>query len=90
MSNFESVFIVTGQINEDGYKKELESLKKKFEKINEVEELGIKKLAYEVQGNKTGYYISITFNGTDEEVKEIERYCRIKDEIIKYIIIRKD
>lgn len=88
---YESIYIVKGTLQNEEYKKVLENLKKQFEnmEIKKIKELGIKKLAYDVQENKTGYYIVIDFKATDNEITDIQRYCRVSQDIIKFIILKK-
>lgn len=88
---YESIYIVKGTLQNKEYKEVLENLKKQFEnlEIKKIEELGIKNLAYEVQGNKIGYYIVIDFKATDNEIINIQRYCRVNQDIIKFIILKK-
>lgn len=88
----ESIIIVKGMLTEEEYKEALENIKEKFEefKIEKIEELGKKNLAYEVNKNKTGYYIIIEFYADNEDVKNLEVYCRNNEDILKWIFIRKD
>ena len=55
--------------------------------------MGKKKLAYEVKKNKEGYYVIYYFEIKPEDkeaISNIERFYRITDEILKFIVIRKD
>ena len=77
----------------------LESLMKKtpqgiiyferFENI-EIEEIGKKKLAYEIKGEKEGYYILVNFMAKKEDIIEIERFYRINDDVMKFITVMKE
>lgn len=58
--------------------------------IHSFEELGIKKLAYEIKGNTEGIYLEAEFEGNEETIRDLERYYRKNDTIIKFIIINKD
>ena len=58
------------------------------EKVEKVEELGKKRLAYEVKKNKEGYYVVINFEANPELISELERNYRIMDEVIKFITVR--
>lgn len=58
--------------------------------INIFENLGTKKLAYEIQQQKEGCYIKIEFEGTEEDVQELEKIYRKDKNIIKFITIRCD
>ena len=57
-------------------------------KVEKVEELGKKRLAYEVKKNKEGYYVVINFEANPELISELERNYRIMDEVIKFITVR--
>ena len=54
------------------------------------ENMGKKKLAYEVKKNKEAYYVVFTFEAAPESIAELERNYRITDEVIKFIVVRKD
>ena len=59
-------------------------------KVESVEELGKKKLAYEIKKNSEGIYVLINFEAAPSLIKELERVYRITDEVIKFIVVRKD
>lgn len=87
----ESIYIIRGTLSEAEYKNVITNIKEKLSqfKIKKFEELGLKKLAYEVKNNKTGYYVDIEFLANDEEIKNLELYCRKNENILKWIFIRK-
>lgn len=93
MNKYETVFIINPSVEEAGIK----SLIQKFSdlinnagKVENVEEMGRRKLAYEIKKNKEGYYVVINFEAQPELIKELERIYRITDEVIKFIVVRKD
>lgn len=93
MNKYETIFIVSPEVAEEGIK----ALIQKFSdiinnegKVLEVEEMGKKKLAYEIKKNKEGYYVVINFEAKPELIKELERVYRITDNVIKFLTIRKD
>ena len=93
MNKYETIFIVSPEVAEEGIK----TLIQKFSdiinnegKVLEVEEMGKKKLAYEIKKNKEGYYVVINFEAKPELIKELERVYRITDNVIKFLTIRKD
>ena len=68
----------------------------KVAKITNKEEIGKKELAYEIKRCKEGYYVVHQFeikqeteNGEDD-IESIERYFRTQEEIIKFIIVKRD
>ncbi len=52
--------------------------------------LGKRKLAYEINYIKEGYYYIVNFDLDPQFVKEIERRCRLFDQIIRYMVVRVD
>lgn len=88
---YEIVQILKGTFTKEEYKKAFNSIKDYLSKyeIKEIEELEKKRLAYEVRKNKEGYYIIFTIKANQDDILEIERYCRINEDILKFIIVKK-
>jgi len=99
MNKFESVIILKPDLMKNEIKEVLEKVEetiKKVAKITNKEELGIKKLAYEIKKFKEGYYVVHQFE-IKQEIENyaegaggIERYFRTQEEIIKFIIVKRD
>ena len=53
-----------------------------------VEDWGTKALAYEIDGNKRGYYYIMYFKTTPDNILELERNYRINEETIRYIVLK--
>lgn len=93
MNKYETVFIINPNVEETGVKSLIEkfsSLINNDGKVEKVEELGMRKLAYEIKKHKEGYYVVVTFEANPELIRELERIYRITDEVIKFIVIKKD
>ena len=52
--------------------------------VTKMEELGIRKLTYDIKKNNEGVYVQFEWTGNDETLQELERYFRIEDNIIKF------
>lgn len=59
-------------------------------KLEEVHDWGKRKLAYEINYIKEGYYYIVNFDLDPQFVREIERRCRLFDQIIRYMVVRVD
>ena len=91
MNKYESVIIINPSVEEEGMKtliQKFTDLIDKDGKKKKVEELGKKRLAYEVKKNKEGIYVAFYFEGNPTLIAELERNYRIIDEVIKFIDIR--
>ena len=93
MNKYETVFIINPSVEEAGVKELIEKFSNIINndgKVEEVQEMGKRKLAYEIKKNSEGYYVLINFEANPELIKELERNYRITDSVIKFIVVRKD
>ena len=93
MNKYESIIIVNPNTDEAGIK----ALEEKFTglinengKVESVENMGKKKLAYDIKKNKEGTYMLFNFEAKPDSIEELERVYRITDEILKFIVVRKE
>ena len=93
MNKYESIIIVNPNVEEAG----LKELEEKFTglinengKVESVENMGKKKLAYEIKKNKEATYLLFNFEAKPDSITELERVYRITDEILKFITVRKE
>ena len=93
MNKYESVIIINPSVDDEGIK----ALIKKFTdiinnegKVESVDEIGKKRLAYEIMKNKEGFYTVFNFEAKPELIAELERNYRIDDSIMKFITIKKE
>ena len=92
MNKYESVVIVNPNVEENALKELIERFQTLINtdgKVEQVNELGKKKLAYEIKKNKEGYYVVYDFEANPSLIAELERNYRITDEIIKFIVVKK-
>ena len=93
MNKYESVVIINPSVDEEGVKALIQRFTDLINtdgKVESAEELGKKRLAYEIKKNKEAYYVVFNFEAKPELIAELERNYRITDEVIKFIVIRKD
>lgn len=93
MNKYESVIIINPNVEEDGIK----ALISKFSdiinndgKVEKVDELGKRKLAYEVKKFTEGFYAVFYFEGNPDLIAELERNYRITDDVIKFMTVRQE
>ncbi len=92
MNKYESVIIINPSVDEDKVKElttKFTDMINKDGKVEKADNLGKKKLAYEIKKNKEGYYVVFKFEAKPESIHELERVYRITDNIVKYIIVKK-
>lgn len=93
MNKYETVMIINSKITQGEFDKVINKITNVIEnngKIDRKEDYGIKKLAYEIRKNKEGHYYLIEFESEAYFIRELERVYRITDEVLKFIVVRKD
>ncbi len=90
---YETVFVVDTTLGDDAVKGLVEKFKALIEKnatIDQIDEWGKKRLAYEINYKTEGYYVLINFTSVPEFPAELERNYKITEGILRSIVILKD
>ncbi len=94
MNKYELAVVVSAKIEDEERAQIIEKCKALVERfggtITEVDEWGKKRLAYEVQKMKEGFYYFIRFDAEPTVPAEIESRVRIMDNVIRYLVVRQD
>lgn len=94
LRDYELVFIVRPDIAEDSLDTVVEKvnriIKTKGGTVSETERWGKRKLAYPIKHHMEGYYVLSRFKNDPAASKEIESNLQIAEELIRYMIIKKE
>ncbi len=93
MNKYESVVIINPTVDEESMKAliaKFTEIINKDGKVEKVDELGKRKLAYDVKKFDEGFYAVFYFEANPDLITELERNYRITDEIIKFMTIKQD
>ena len=92
MNKYESMYILKPDLDDETRKALIEKFSALVTgnggKIEKVDEWGHRKLAYEIDYIKEGYYVLMTFEAPSELPLELERNYNISDSILRYNVIR--
>ena len=55
-----------------------------------IDKRGIRRLAYEIQDEREGYYVVIKFQADPDYPETLERQLRINDNLLRYLVVRED
>ncbi len=58
--------------------------------ITDINEAGKKRLAYEIQKMREGFYYFIQFDAEPETPAELEQRLRIMDNVLRYLCVRQE
>ena len=91
---YEIMYIIRPDIEEDAQKALIERfngiLTDNGAEIEKVTEQGKKRLAYEINNYRDGYYVLINFKSDGEAISEFDRRAKFSDDIIRHIAVRED
>ena len=94
MNNYETVFIVTPVLSEA----QVKEVADKFQgvitenggQIVNVENWGLKKLAYPIQKKTTGFYFLVEFTGEGSIINTLETQYRRDERVIRFLTFKQD
>ncbi|MCK9267581.1 MAG: 30S ribosomal protein S6 [Alkaliphilus sp.] len=91
MNKYELVYILKPSVGEEKRAQLLEKLRDIIEvegTIENVDEWGNRKLAYEIDKINEGYYVLVNFNSGTEIINELNRNLKISDEVMRHLIVK--
>jgi small subunit ribosomal protein S6 len=56
----------------------------------EIEKMGKRRLAYEIDDLREGYYVVMKFKSNATASKELERQMRLNDDVLRHLVIKLD
>ena len=94
MNRYELTVVVNAKIEDDVRVATVEKVKEYVARyggtVTNVDEWGKKRLAYEIQKMKEGFYYFIQFEADATAPAEIERHVRIMENVIRYLCVRQE
>ena len=94
MNKYELALVVNAKIEDDVRLATVEKAKEYIARfggnVTNVEEWGKKKLGYEIQHMKEGFYYFIQFDAEANVPGELEQVVRIMDNVIRFLCIRQE
>ena len=94
INKYELTLVVNAKIEDDERAAAVEKAKEIITRfggtVTEVEDAGKKRLAYEIQKMKEGFYYFVQFDAPATCPAEVEKRVRIVDNVIRYLCVRKD
>lgn len=93
MNNYELMYIIPSQSSDEEKETLIAQVNSMIEKdngkIESVERIGNKKLAYEINKKREGYYVLVNFTADAEVPNKLGSLLSITNNIMRYIIIAK-
>ena len=93
MTNYELMFIIDPALEDEAKNATVKAVKGIIEnegEVVDVDEWGLRKMAYQIQKKSEGYYVVVQFKAEPTLPKELDRRLRISDNVMRHIIVNKD
>ena len=94
MNKYELAVVVSAKIEDEERAAALEKVQGYIARyggtITNVDDWGKKRLAYEIQKMREGFYYFIQFDAQPTAPAEIESRVRIMDNVLRYLVVRAD
>lgn len=94
MNKYELAVVVSAKIEDEERAAVVDECKALIERfggtITNVDDWGKKRLAYEIQKMKEGFYYFIQFEAESSAPAEIESRIRIMDNVLRYLVVKNE
>ena len=94
MREYDTTFVVQPEISEEAREGLLQRLRGVLERAGavplEVDDMGKRKLAYEIKRFQKGHYLSLFYADSGKAVAELERALRLDESILRFLTVRQD
>ena len=93
MNKYEVMFVLDPALDDEKKAAAVEAVKGIIAdagEVTEVNEWGLRKLAYPILKKTEGYYVVMQFDAQPELPKELDRRLRISDSVMRHIIVNLD
>ena len=94
MNKYELAVVLTTKIEDEERAASIEKIKEVIARfggvVTNVDEWGKKRLAYEIQKMKEGFYFFVHFESDSVCPNEVENHIRIMEPVIRYLCVRQD
>lgn len=92
MNKYELAVVLSSKIEDEDRAAAMEKVKNYIATyggtITAVDDWGKKRLAYEIQKMKEGYYTFITFEAEADCPAQLESHIRVMEPVIRYLIVK--
>ena len=94
MHNYELMFVTRTDVDEEALKATREKVESVITsgggEVVSFDDMGKRRLAYEIDKHREGIYSLYNFRSTPDVVKELERIININDNILRHLTINTD
>ncbi|MPM49030.1 30S ribosomal protein S6 [bioreactor metagenome] len=94
MNHYELMYIMIPTLEGEALEGVMSKVTTLIESVNgtvtEVKKWGKRRLAYEINDIKDGFYVVVTFDTAPESISEIDRVLKLTEEVLRFLITKND
>lgn len=91
MRKYETLMVLHPELPEAQIRETIDRAKRLIEehggRADQVQEWGVRELAYEIRKQTRGYYVLIEYSADASVLQELERTLKIADEVLRFISV---
>lgn len=91
---YEGMYVISATLSDDARHKALEKIQNGITsrggEILKVHEQGRRRLAYEIDGHREGYYFLLYFNAKPSAITELWQDYHLNEDLVRFITLRTD
>ncbi|MDA8169262.1 MAG: 30S ribosomal protein S6 [Nitrospiraceae bacterium] len=92
MNYYENSVILDETLSEEGLRQAIEKIKSVMQEagaqVIKADEWGVRKLAYELNKHKKGFYVLFLFKAPSSAIKKLEELYKVFDPVMKFMVIK--
>jgi small subunit ribosomal protein S6 len=92
MNIYEKIFILDPNLDDAAVESVVEKVKdvivKQGGEVLKTENWGRRKLAYALNKRDKGCYILLLFQSPPKTISELERFCKVNDSVVKFMVVK--
>lgn len=90
MKKYELLTVIKANIDIDGIEQIIQNIegviKNNGGQVLNVDKIGRKRLAYEVDKSRDGFYVNITFETAEDKIKDLRKYLKLNENVIRELV----
>jgi small subunit ribosomal protein S6 len=89
--SYELTLVISSQVSEDATQEAVqryqEFLTGQGATVVNVDQLGVRKLAYEIARQQQGFYTFIQFESETDVIPELDRICKLDESLLRHLVV---
>ena len=89
--SYELTLVINSQVSEDAAQEAVQRyqdfLTGHGASVVNVDQLGVRKLAYEISKQQQGFYTFIQFESGTEVIQELDRICKLDESLLRHLVV---